>query len=126
MVKLLFQLSFLFMLLFGSSVSAKTIYTDKWSINNEYPFHYSSSIITGEHGVMIEGQQTGIAAGKPVNYALVIDKVWTDRLISYEKVYGSTNFKIKLKAPKESRCKIRIFVYGGREFPEGAIKVTPY
>lgn len=114
------------LLLFGSYIKAETVYSDKWSVNNEYPFHYTSSITTGEHGLIIEGKQSGVAKGRPVNYALVTKGLLTDRLISFEKVYGNTNFNIKLKAPKGSSCKIRIFVYGGIEFPKGTIKVSRY
>lgn len=127
MTKIMYSVLILFAsLLFGLSVKAETVYTDNWYTNNEFPFYYTGSIITGEHGLIIEGTQTGIANGRPVNYALVIDRVWTDRLLSFKKVYGNKNFKIKLAAPKGSKCKIRIFVYGGREFPKGTIKVTPY
>jgi hypothetical protein len=113
-------------LLFGTSVHAETIFTNKWSTNNEFPFYYTSTITSGDHGLIIEGNQTGVAAGKPVNYALVVDRFWTDQLISYEKIYGNTTFKIMLKAPKGSKCKIRIFVYGGGEYPKGTIKVSRY
>jgi hypothetical protein len=82
--------------------------------------------MTGDHGLIIEGKQSGIPKRRPVNYAIVNDKFGTERLISYTKVYGNTNFKIKLKAPKGTRCKIRIFVYGGREYPKGNLKVSPY
>lgn len=127
MSKILYSLFILFVpLLFESSVEAETVYTAKWETNNEFPFYYTRSVITGEHGLIIEGSQTGIRTNRPVNYALVIDRFGTDRLISYQKVYGNTKFKIKLNAPKESKCKIRIFAYGGSRFPKGTIKFSPY
>lgn len=126
MHKILFSLSILFTTLFTvSAVNAETV-SDQWYTHNEYPYYYSKSIKAGDHGLIIEGKQTGIPKRRPVNYALVTDKLGTEHLISYARIYGNTNFKIQLKAPSGSKCKVRIFVYGGREYPKGTIKVSPY
>lgn len=112
-------------LFFYSKAEAKTIYSCNWQTGVEVPFKYTSYITTGKHGVIIEGKQSGIGNGRAVNYALVIDRIWTDRLISFKNVYGNTEFKIKLNAPKGTKCRIRIFIYGGG-LPKGSIKVSQY
>lgn len=112
-------------LLLGASVKAETDYMVKWRTSLEIPFQYSSYIITGDHGVILEGKQKGIEKGGSVNYALVTNGYWSDRLISYQKVYGDSSFKIKLKAPKGTKCKIRIYVYHDG-YGSGLIKAKPY
>lgn len=110
---------------FCAPAEARTEYTCKWQTSIEIPFKYTGYITTGDHGVIIEGQQTGLEKGRAVNYALVINRIWTDKLISFDNVYGDTHFKIKLKAPQGTKCKIRIFIYGGG-IPKGTINVIPY
>lgn len=112
-------------LLFWSPAEAKTVYTCRWQTSVEIPFKYSSYLTTGEHGLILEGKQTGLQKDGVVNYALVTNGTWSDRLISFNNVYGETNFKIKLKAPKGTKCKIRIFIYGGG-VPKGILKVSRY
>lgn len=106
-------------------VKAETIYSGKWRTSVEVPFSYTPYITTGDHGLIIEGKQMDADKRRHVNYALVVGEHFSERLISYKKIYGDQRFKLKLTAPKATKCKIRIFVYGSG-VARGMITARPY
>jgi hypothetical protein len=112
---------------FFSNVPEKTetVYSGKWRTSVEVPFSYTKYITTGDHGLILEGKQMEVDKGRPVNYALVVGEHFSERLISYKKIYGDQRFKVKLTAPKATKCKIRIFVYGSG-VARGIITASPY